>query len=147
MDLFVDIPEEIVEKTLNNIRENLNLVSLDESDMEERHTDIQLCELKMRLTMEDVGFATSFCDIEVARAAAEGVLRQCFESQILPWLRSKDGDSLSVYGMFRKVIGYGYRKGDLRLYENLRKVCLWLAKDPEADWGFRVVSGYPVFLN
>ena len=147
MDLFVDIPEEIVEKTLNNIRENLNLVSLDESDMEERHTDIQPYELKMRLTMEDIGFATSFCDIEVARAATEGVLKQCFESKILPWLRCKDSDSLPVFGMFRKVVGYGYRKGDLNLYENLRKVCLWLIKDAEADWGFRVVSGYPVFSD
>ena len=146
MDLFANIPEEIVEKTLNNIRENLHLVGLDGSDTKERHTDIQLCELKMRLTLEDVGFATSFLDFEVAKAVAEGVLKQCYETQILPWLRSEE-DYLPVYGRFKRVIGYGYRRGDRKLYENLHRACLRLVKDGDADWGFRVVSGYPVFLN
>lgn len=147
MDLFADIPEEIVEKALNNIRENLHLVGIGGGDTEERYTDIQPYQLKMRLTLEDIGFATSFCDLEIAKAAAEGILIQCFEEQILPWLRCKDSDILSVFGMFRKTVGYGYRRGDQKLYENLHRACLRLVKDDDADWGFRVESGYPVFSN
>lgn len=60
VDLFVEAPEEIVEKTINNIRENLHLVGLDGGDTKERHTDVQTQTLKMRLTLEDIGFATSF---------------------------------------------------------------------------------------
>lgn len=84
-------------------------------------------------------------DLEVAKAAVEGVLKQCFDTQILSWLRRKDSDYLSVFGKFDKAIGYGFRKGDQKLYENLSAACLNLIKDGEADWGFRVASGYPVF--
>lgn len=145
VDLFRNVPEVIVERTLQNIRENLHLVGLDGGDTEEQYTDVQTCALKMRLTLDDIGFATSFWDLEVAKAAVEGVLKQCFDTQILSWLRRKDSDSLSVFGKFNKAIGYGFRKGDQKLYENLSTACLHLMKDDEADWGFRVISGYPVF--
>ena len=32
-----------------------------------------------------------------------------------------------------------------KLEENLRKACLVLIKDADADWGFRILTSYPMF--
>lgn len=145
VDLFADVPEAIIEKALCNIRENLHLIGEEGAGRQEKYTDVQVYELQTRLSMEDVEFATSFWDFEVARAAATGLLKQCYESHIIPWLRGKESDTLPVYGAFQKPVGYGLRMGDRELHEDLHTVCLNLVKDADSDWGFRMVSGYPVF--
>lgn len=144
-DLFADVPEEVIEKTLCNIRENLHLVAEEGAQQQEMYTDVQVYELQTRLSMEDVQFATSFLDFEVAYAVVAGLLKQCYEKRIMPWLRGMESDTLPVYGTFRKPIGYGLRAGDRELHEDLHTACLNLIKDADADWGFRVESGYPVF--
>ena len=74
VDLFTDIPDDLIESTLQTIRENLDKVGLFGGHTLRRHTDIQLMVLKSRLTKEDIRYATSYWDtLEVEPG---GVIRQ-----------------------------------------------------------------------
>lgn len=145
VDLFADIPEETVENTLQTIRKNLGRVGLYGGHTLRRHSDIQLLVLKARLTKEDILYATSYWDKEVADAVAKGIMQRFFDSDIIRWLRCSGCDYLSLAGHFPKTIGYGFQKGEETLEENLRKARLVLVKDRDADWGFRILTSYPMF--
>ena len=101
--------------------------------------------LKSRLTKEDIRYATSYWDIKVAAAVTSGLMHKFYDSEIVFWLKSSSSDCISLIGHFPQTIGYGFRKGEERLNENLRKACLVLVKDPQADWGFRILTSYPMF--
>lgn len=145
VDLFTDIPDDLIESTLQTIRENLDKVGLFGGHTLRRHTDIQLMVLKSRLTKEDIRYATSYWDIKVAAAVTSGLIHKFYDSEIVFWLKSSSSDCISLIGHFPQTIGYGFRKGEERLNENLRKACLVLVKDPQADWGFRILTSYPMF--
>ncbi len=145
VDLFADVPEETVENTLQTIRRNLGRVGLYGGHTLRRHTDIQVLALKTRLTKEDILYATSYWDKEVADAAVKGIMQRFFDSNIIRWLRYGGSDHISLIGHFPETVGYGFRKGEETLEENLRKARLVLVKDREADWGFRILTSYPVF--
>lgn len=102
VDLFADIPEEVIESTLQAIRMNLDKVNLYGGHTLKKHTDIQVQALKYRLTQEDIRFATSFWDMEVATAIAQEMMQTFYESEIKEWLRGKDRDSLSLIKNFKK---------------------------------------------
>jgi len=145
VDLFADVPEETVENTLQTIRRNLGRVGLYGGHTLRRHTDIQVLALKARLTKEDILYATSYWDKEVADAVVKGIMQRFFDSNIIRWLRYGGSDYISLIGHFPETVGYGFRKGEETLEENLRKARLVLVKDREADWGFRILTSYPVF--
>ena len=145
VDLFADVPEETVENTLQTIRRNLGRVGLYGGHALCRHTDIQLLALKTRLTKEDILYATSYWDKDVADAVVKGIMQRFFDSNIIRWLRYGGSDYISLIGHFPETVGYGFRKGEETLEENLRKARLVLVKDREADWGFRILTSYPVF--
>lgn len=145
VDLFTGIPDELIESTLQTIRENLDKVGLFGGHTLRKHTDIQLMVLKNRLTKEDIRYATSYWDVNVAAAVASGLMRKFYDSDIVFWLKNSSNDYISLIGRFPQTIGYGLRKGEDRLNENLRKACLVLVKDPQADWGFRILTSYPMF--
>lgn len=145
VDLFADVPEETIEDTLQTIRKNLDRVGLYGGHTLYRHADIQLLALKTRLTKEDILYATSYWDREVADAVARGIMRRFFDSNIALWLKYGRSDSISLIGNFPNTIGYGFRKGEEKLDENLRKARLVLVKDKDADWGFRILTSYPIF--
>lgn len=145
VDLFADVPEEITQNTLQTIRRNLDQVGLYGGHTLRKHTDIQILALKSRLTKEDIRYATSYWDVEVANAVVSGIMRKCFDSSITAWLKYGCSDWISLVGQFQGSIGYGFRKGEEKLEENLRKACLVLIKDTDADWGFRILTSYPMF--
>lgn len=145
VDLFDGIPEDIIENTLQAIRENLDKVELYGGHTLRKHTDIQVQALKYRLTKEDIRYSTSFWDMEVAVAVAQEIMRMFFDEEISFWLRSSYSDCLPLVKKFKRTVGYGFRKGEDKLQENLRKACLVLVKDKEADWGFRILTSYPMF--
>lgn len=145
VDLFADIPEEIIESTLHAIRENLDKVELYGGHTLTKHTDIQVRALQYRLTQEDIRYATSFWDMEVAVTVAQEMMRNFFDEEIAIWLRGSYSDCLPLVKRFKTTVGYGIRKGEDRLWENLRKACLVLVKDQSADWGFRILTSYPMF--
>ena len=145
VDLFADVPEETVENTLQTIRRNLGRVGLYGGHTLRRHTDIQVLALKTRLTKEDILYATSYWDKDVADAVVKGIMQRFFGSNIIRWLRYSGSDYISLIGHFPETVGYGFRKGEETLEENLRKARLVLVKDREADWGFRILTSYPVF--
>ena len=145
VDLFADIPRETVENTLQTIRENLDRVGLYGGHTLRRHADIQPLALKTRLTTEDIRYATSYWDREVADAVVKGIMKSFFDPGITTWLRYGGDDCISLVGHFSRTIGYGFRKGEERLEENLRKARLVLVKDADADWGFRILTSYPMF--
>ena len=145
VDLFADVPEEMIENTLQTIRRNLDRVGLYGGHTLRKHTDIQLLALKTRLTKEDIRYATSYWDVEVANAVVSGIMRKFFDSSITAWLKYSGSDWISLVGQFQGSIGYGFRKGEEKLEENLRKACLVLIKDADADWGFRILTSYPMF--
>lgn len=145
MNLFRDIPQEQIETVLRNIRNNLQEVSMYDGHAVWRHVDIQPGILKNRLEAEEVKFATSFYDMEMARIVTVGLMRISYESQIKLWLLSSASDILLLRGRSRAGIGYGYQKGDGRLHENLRQVRVVLKKEESRDWGFRILTSYPAF--
>lgn len=145
VDLFADIPEEIIESTLQVIRENLDKVDLYGGHTLRMHTDIQVQILKYRLTKEDIRYATSFWDMGVAVAVAQEIMRMFFDEEISLWLRSNYSDYLPLIKKFKRTVGYGFRRGEDKLQENLKKACLVLVKDKTADWGFRILTSYPMF--
>lgn len=145
VDLFAGIPDTTIESALRMIKGNLDKVGLYGGHTLRRHTDIQIMVLKSRLTREDIRFATSFWDMEVAMAVAQGIMRQFYDEEIAYWLRGRYSDVLSLISRFPETVGYGFKKGEDRLEENLRKACLVLVKDRQADWGFRILTSYPVF--
>ena len=145
VDLFADVPEEVALNTLQTIRKNLDQVGLYGGHTLRRHTDIQLLALKTRLTKEDIRYATSYWDAEVANAVVSGIMRKFFDSTITAWLKYKGSDWISLVGRFQETVGYGFRKGEEKLEENLRKACLVLIKDADADRGFRILTSYPMF--
>lgn len=145
VDLFRDIPEERIEIILNNIRNNLGQINLRDGHTIKRHVDVQLGVLQMRLTMSDIRYATSFYDFDIAKMAVQELLRQCFEEKIVGWLLCSYNDVLVLCADMEKGIGYGYRKQDKELYEGLSKMRLVLEKDPSCDWGFRILTCFPIF--
>lgn len=145
VNLFADIPAETINSTLLTIRENLDKVELYGGHTIRRHTDIQVLTLKRRLSSEDIRYATSYWDLEVARAVAQGLMRRFYDTQIAYWLKCDHSDCLPLFGRFPKTVGYGFKKGEEKLEEDLKKACLVLVKDREADWGFRILTSYPVF--
>ena len=82
VDLFADVPEGITLNTLQTIRRNLDQVGLYGGHTLRKHTDIQILALKSRLTKEDIRYATSYWDVEVANAVVSGIMRQFFDSSI-----------------------------------------------------------------
>ena len=82
VDLFTDIPDDLIESTLQTIRENLDKVGLFGGHTLRRHTDIQLMVLKSRLTKEDIRYATSYWDIKVAAAVTSGLMHKFYDSEI-----------------------------------------------------------------
>lgn len=145
VDLFADIPEEVIKSTLQSIRRNLDKVDLYGGHTLKKHADIQVQALKYRLTKEDIQYATSFWDMEVAVAVAQEMMRMYFDKEIEYWLRSNYSDYLPLIRKFKETVGYGFRRGEDKLQENLKKACLVLVKDADADWGFRILTGYPMF--
>ena len=145
VDLFADIPETTIESTLQMIKKNLNKVELYGGHTLRRHTDVQVLALKKRLTQEDIRYATSFWDMDVALAVAQGIMRRFYDDEIAYWLKGKYCDILPMIARFPKTVGYGFKKGEEVLEEDLRKACLVLVKDPGADWGFRILTSYPMF--
>lgn len=145
VDLFSDIPETTIETTLQMIKKNLNKVELYGGHTLCRHTDIQVLALKKRLTEEDIRYATSFWDMEIALAVTQGMMKKFYDEEIAYWLKGKYCDILPLIGRFSKTIGYGIKKGEEILEEDLRKACLVLVKDQKADWGFRILTSYPMF--
>lgn len=144
VNLFADIPEETIENTLQTIKKNLNKVNLYGGHTLNRHADIQVAVLKDRLTKEDILYATSYWDIDVAVAVTQSIMRKFYDSEIRYWLKSGHCDIMSLYGKFKKSIGYGFQKGGEQLEEDIRKACLVLVKDRNTDWGFRILTSYPV---
>lgn len=145
VDLFADIPEEVIKSTLQSIRRNLDKVDLYGGHTLKKHADIQVQALRYRLTKEDIRYATSFWDMEVAVAVAQEMMRMYFDKEIEYWLRSSYSDYLPLIRKFKEAVGYGFRRGEDKLQENLKKACLVLVKDADADWGFRILTGYPMF--
>lgn len=145
VDLFDGIPESTIESTLQMIKRNLSKVELYGGHTLRRHSDIQILALKKRLTEEDIRYATSFWDMEVALAVTQGIMRQYYDEEIMYWLKGKYNDVLPLIARFSKTIGYGFKKGEEVLEEDLRKACLVLVKDRAADWGFRILTSYPMF--
>lgn len=145
IDLFKDIPDEVVERTLRNIRSNLERIDIYEGHTIRRHVDIQLEILKTRLTLRDLRYATSFYDFAIARTAIVALLKQCYEEKVENWLMSVGDDKLVLQKDFGKGIGYGYCREDMVLRENLTKLRLVLEKEAARDWGFRILTCYPVF--
>lgn len=147
VNLFADIPDEIIENTLQTIERNLDKVNLYGGHTLRRHADIQVAVLKERLTREDIRYATSYWDMEVAVAVTQSIMRRFYGSQIKYWLLGCHCDVLSLFGQFRRSVGYGFQKGGETLEENLRKACLVLVKDTDTDWGFRILTSYPVAVS
>lgn len=145
VDLFADIPETTIEITLQMIKKNLDKVELYGGHTLRLHTDIQVLALKTRLTHEDIKYATSFWDMEVALAVTQGIMKQFYDDEISYWLKGKNNDILPLIARFPKTVGYGFKKGEEILQEDLRKACLVLVKDQRADWGFRILTSYPMF--
>lgn len=65
----------------------------------------------------------------MANAVVSGIMRKFFDSTITAWLKYKGSDWISLVGQFQETVGYGFRKGEEKLEENLRKACLVLIKD------------------
>lgn len=107
VDLFTGIPDELIESTLQTIRENLDKVGLFGGHTLRKHTDIQLMVLKNRLTKEDIRYATSYWDVNVAAAVASGLMRRFYDSDIVFWLKNSSNDYISLIGRFPQTIGYG----------------------------------------
>lgn len=145
VDLFAGIPEEVIESTLQEIRGNLDKVDLYGGHTLRKHADIQVQVLRYRLKEEDIRYATSFWDMGVALAVAQEMMRMFFDEEIIFWLRNSYSDCLPLKKSFKSTVGYGFRRGEDRLRENLKKARLVLVKDKEADWGFRVLTSYPMF--
>ena len=145
IDLFKDIPDEVVERALRNIRLNLERIDIYEGHTIRRHVDIQLEVLKTRLTLMDLKYATSCYDFTIARAAIVTLLKQCYEEKVKDWLLAVGDDMLILQKDFGKGIGYGYCREDMILRENLTKMRLVLEKEAARDWGFRILTCYPVF--
>lgn len=120
VDLFADVPEEITQNALQTIRRNLDQVGLYGGHTLRKHTDIQILALKSRLTKEDIRYATSYWDVEVANAVVSGIMRKCFDSSITAWLKYGCSDWISLVGQFQGSIGYGFRKGEEKLEENVK---------------------------
>lgn len=144
-NLFQGIPEESIEIILKNIEKNLEKISLYDGHTIKKHVDIQLRVLKTRVEMEDIKYATSFYDFDIARTVAIGLLKGLYQSKVKEWLLSPFSDYLTLKGTYKKAVGYGFRKNDETLYKGLRKVCLVLAKESDSSWGFRIVTLYPQF--
>lgn len=145
MDLFKDIPEEKIEAILVNIRNNLDQVSLYDGHVIRRHVDIQPEILKSRLVEKELKYTTSFYDMETARFVTVGLMKMLYERKIRHWLLSSINDNLMLRGQYRTGVGYGFKKGDVTLYENLQHVMLVLEKEENRDWGFRILTSYPTF--
>lgn len=145
VDLFRDIPEEQIAVVLENIRRNLEKVNLYDGHTIRKHVDIQLGILKTRLTASDIRYATSFYDFEIASAAVQALLKQYYEEKIVQWLVNAASDVLVLSADFNKSIGYGYRRDDDRVHEGLSKMRLILEKEEKADWGFRILTCFPIF--
>lgn len=145
IDLFKDIPDEVVERTLKNIWLNLERIDIYEGHTIRRHVDIQLEILKTRLTLRDLKYATSFYDFAIARTAIVALLKQCYEEKVENWLLSVGDDKLVLQKDFGEGIGYGYCRENMVLRENLTKLRLVLEKEAARDWGFRILTCYPIF--
>lgn len=145
IDLFRDIPAERTELVLKNIRNNLGRVNLYDGHTVRKHVDVQPRVLRTRLALSDIRFATSFYDYRIAKMAIQSMLEQCYEEKIAVWLTGIYSDVLVLKTDTGKKIGYGYRREDDELHEGLRKICLVLEKEEECDWGFRILTCYPVF--
>ena len=145
IDLFRDIPEERIEIVLKNIRNNLERINLYDGHTVRKHVDVQLGILQTRLTMSDIQYATSFYDFDIAKVAIQTLLKQCFEEKIADWLLCAYSDVLVLCADMGKALGYGYRKQDKELYEGLSKMRLVLEKEAARDWGFRILTCFPIF--
>lgn len=145
VDLFKDIPQEMIDQILRNIRDNLEMIDLYEGHTIKKHVDVQLGVLKTRLTISDIRYATSFYDFSIAKAAVIKLLRQNYEDRVASWLMSVENDILVLQKDLGMGLGYGYRKQDMTLYEGLSKIRLVLEKKAEKDWGFSIITCFPVF--
>lgn len=145
VNLFKDIPEEQIAVVLENIRRNLEKVNLHDGHTIQKHVDIQLGILKTRLTAGDIRYATSFYDFEVAAAAVQSMLKQYYEEKIATWLLSVTDDVLVLTANLNRIIGYGYRRDDDRVHEGLSRMRLILEKVETLDWGFRILTCFPIF--
>lgn len=145
VDLFQGIPQEIIERTLLTIRKNLDKINMYDGHVVNKHANITPSILKMRLTKEDIRYATSFRDVRIASAIVRSMMKQYYEERIQNWLLTRSDDFLCLTKTFSTAIGYGYKKGDEMLYQELTRARVVLLKDENADWGFRIITGYPLF--
>ena len=145
VNLFKDIPEEQIAVVLENIRRNLEKVNLHDGHTIQKHVDIQLGILKTRLTAGDIRYATSFYDFEVAAAAVQSMLKQYYEEKIATWLLSVTDDVLVLIANLHGIIGYGDDMDDDRVHEGLSKMRHILEKEETLDWGFRILTCFPIF--
>ena len=78
INLFQDIPAETIETTLDMIQRNLDQIGLYGGHTLRKHTDVQVLALKTRLNAEDIIYATSFWDMEVAAAVVKSLMKRYY---------------------------------------------------------------------
>lgn len=143
VDLFKDIPNDVVEKTLDNIGNNLREIGKLNQHIKTRHIGVSQEMLLARLETSDKEMVTTFEKASIAERVIQLLLKKDYSTKIRPWISLSYTDVLSVYGTFNKIIGYGYKRKDNQLYL-LHSACLVLEKNIKLPWGIRVVTCYPV---
>lgn len=147
-DLFKDIPDEIIMKTLDTIRKNLSDVGLYGGHTLYRHVGIDPDSLKARLDGSNkIEVASSFYNISITKKVVTIMMTTFFDSKIREWLFASLDDCMTLYMQFNKAVGYGYKKGQEQQLCKLNKACLVLIKDERADWGFRILTSCPIVRN
>lgn len=101
INLFQDIPEETIETTLDMIQRNLDQIGLYGGHTIRKHTDVQVLALKTRLNAEDIIYATSFWDMEVAAAVVKSLMRRYYNPIIREWLLDTTRDVISCMVPFQ----------------------------------------------
>lgn len=143
-NLFDGIEEEVIQKTLHNIKTNLWSVAKYNAFHLKKHCAQTDEFLQERIYSENKKAATAF--YEDNKSFVE---RLCYEILKENWVNLEaflcgNEISITLYKDFNKALGFGYVAGVQGVFEDLHLVRMGINKDENSCYGFVITSAYPI---
>lgn len=146
INLFEGVSDEDIQRSLNLIHNNLKNIVYKQSHIHtfKKHSDKTDAYLKMRIFKDNKKSSTSYYTHEDAK-------RCCLKAMEEKWFIIEDflngsDEIVDIFFDFGKneSIGYGYIQGIDGVFEDCHACIVVLQKDASLDWGFNVLTTYPV---
>lgn len=148
-NLFEGISDNEIKKTMANIYNNLDNIANSQKNSHtfKKHSDKTDDYLKSRIENKKIHSSTSFYCADDAKVASLMVIKHYWAEIENFLLGNMERIDFQLDLGNEHKIGFGYLDNVEGVFEDCHKVCIVLDKDEHSDWGFYILTAYPIITR